>query len=102
MGKLKIHKNTQPLKMHDYTYWTSPVSVANLEEVFRESPQNSFFRFDTAEFNDNNRDNYDDDDPQAWKNTKESMIPGIGYTAMASAKPALSNATISRIFRDGK
>lgn len=85
-GILNIHKNTEPLKMYDYTYWSSPVTGAVLPDVFKESPQNSFFRFNTNEFNDNNKDNYDDDDPQAWLNTSGTMVPGMGYTAMASAK----------------
>lgn len=85
-GILNIHKNTEPLKMYDYTYWSSPVTGAGLQDVFKESPQNSFFRFNTTEFNDNNKDNYDDDDPQAWLNTTETMGPGMGYTAMASGK----------------
>lgn len=99
-GKLKIHKNTQALKIHDYTYWSSPVSGAGLQDVFKESPQNSFFRFDTAEFNDNNRDNYDDDEPQAWQNTNGSMIPGLGYTAMASGN--LPFQTIQSVEFSGK
>ena len=83
-GILNINKNTEPLKMYDYTYWSSPVTGAGLQDVFKKAPQNSFFRFNTTEFNDNNKDNYDDDDPQAWQNTTGAMVPGMGYTAMAS------------------
>ena len=85
-GILNIHKNTEPLKMYDYTYWSSPVTGAVLQDVFKEAPQNSFFRFNTTEFNDNNKDSYDDDDPQAWQNTTGTMVSGTGYTAMASGE----------------
>ena len=82
-GSINVHKTTTELKLYDYTYWSSPVKNAVLEEVFRESPQNSFFIFNTAEFNDNNKDETDDESPDAWQEANGNMIPGKGYTAMA-------------------
>ena len=82
-GIINIHKTTTTLKRYDYTYWSSPIKNAQLENVFSASPQNSFYQFITNEFNDNNKDENDDDEPAAWQRTNGIMNPGIGYTAMA-------------------
>ncbi len=82
-GMINIHKTTTELKKYDYTYWSSPVKDALLEEVFYASPLNSFFTFNTTEFNDNNQDELDDNAPAAWQPVTGNMTPGKGYTAMA-------------------
>lgn len=82
-GIINIHKTTTTLKRYDYTYWSSPIKNAQLENVFSASPQNSFYQFITSEFNDDNKDENDDDEPAAWQKINGTMIPGIGYTAMA-------------------
>ncbi len=81
-GIINIHKTTTPFKQYDYTYWSSPIKNANLENVFEDSPQNSFFKFETQYFSDLNNDSYDDDE-NAWQQINGAMESGIGYTAMA-------------------
>ncbi|MEN8125309.1 MAG: choice-of-anchor D domain-containing protein [Bacteroidota bacterium] len=82
-GIINIHKTTTSLKRFDYTYWSSPIKNAILENVFAASSQNSFYQFITSEFNDNNKDENDDDEPAAWQKTSGLMTLGKGYTAMA-------------------
>ncbi len=81
-GMINIHKTTTTIKKFDFTYWSSPITNAILEDVFAASPQNSFFRFDTQNYNDLNNDSYDDDD-NAWQRTSGKMEIGKAYTAMA-------------------
>ncbi len=94
-GNITVHKTTSELKPHDYTYWASPVKEAILEDVFHESPQNSFYIFNTSEYNDNNKDEVDDESPDAWQQASGNMIPGKGYTAMAPVKdPFISTQSV--------
>ena len=81
-GNINIHKTTNTLKKHDYTYWSSPVKNANLSEVFSASPQDSFYSFETQNFSDENDDGYDDDS-NTWQHASGEMEIGKGYTAMA-------------------
>jgi len=81
-GNINIHKTTNTIKKHDYTYWSSPVKNANLSEVFASSPQDSFYLFETINFSDENDDGYDDDS-NSWQRTSGEMEIGKGYTAMA-------------------
>ena len=85
-GKIEVHKTTNPVKKSDYTYWSSPVKSADISSVFVGSHPNSFFEFSAEDFEDQNKDNYDDTEPMAWKKVQGPMIPGKGYTAMASQK----------------
>ena len=81
-GITQILKTTTLLEEFDYTYWSSPVKNAQLETVFKESPLNSFYIFNTQQYADLDNDSMDDNS-DAWQNTSGSMDPGIGYTAMA-------------------
>ena len=81
-GIINIHKTTTPFKQYDYTYWSSPVKNANLENIFEASPQNSFYIFNTQNYGDLDNDSYDDDE-NAWQPTNGIMEMGKGYTAMA-------------------
>lgn len=81
-GEIRIHKTTMALKKYDYTYWSSPIKNAILENVFYASPQNSFYHFLTQNYSDLNNDNLDDDN-NSWDRTNGNMNIGIGYTAMA-------------------
>ncbi len=58
---IHIHKTTTILKPYDYTYWSSPVENAIIEDVFIDSPQNSFYKFDAQNYLDTDNDGYDDD-----------------------------------------
>ncbi len=84
-GIIQIHKTTTPLKKFDFTYWSSPVINAKLEEVFFESPQNSFFIFNTSSFNDLDNNGFDDESDD-WQQVSGLMGIGKGYTAMAPNK----------------
>ncbi len=81
-GNISIHKTTSPLNQYDYTYWASPVENAQIEDVFKASPQNSFFWLNTAKYSDVDHDNIDDDN-NVWQNASGTMTVGLGYTAMA-------------------
>lgn len=81
-GVINIHKTTTTLKQHDYTYWSSPIENAILEDVFAASPQNSFYEFDTQNFLDDDNDGLDDD-ANDWQITSGKMEISKGYTAMA-------------------
>ncbi|MGB5383826.1 MAG: lamin tail domain-containing protein [Lutimonas sp.] len=82
-NNFEIHKTVNNLKLNDYIYWSSPVVAAKIREVFAHSNQNSFFWFNTAEFKDNDKDTYEDNQHQAWQLADELMVPGRGYTALA-------------------
>ncbi|MGI9531293.1 lamin tail domain-containing protein [Lutimonas sp.] len=81
-GNIKIHKTTSSLRPLDYTFWSSPVESAQLENVFKASPKNSFFIFSTQEYSDSNNDSQDDND-NAWIGVSGVMEIGRGYTSMA-------------------
>ncbi len=81
-GEINIHKTTTTIKRNDYTYWSSPVKNAILENVFSASPQNSFYSFEAQYYSDTNNDNVDDDG-NAWQGVSGTMEAGRGYTAMA-------------------
>ena len=81
-GTTNIYRTTTTLKKHDYTYWSAPVKNAMLEEVFVDSPQNSFYKFEPQNYSDSDQDGYDDDE-NAWQRAIGNMEVGKGYTAMA-------------------
>ncbi len=95
-GVINIHKTTTTLKKHDYTYWSSPIKNAILEEVFIDSPQNSFYKFDAQNYLDSDNDGYDDD-ANAWQIALGKMEVSKGYTAMAPNTNPFEN-TQSLIF----
>jgi len=81
-GSINIHKTTTTLKRFDFTYWSSPVTDAILEDVFAASPQNSFFKFNTQTFNDLDNNGIDDENND-WQRASGMMEIGKAYTAMA-------------------
>ena len=89
-GELLVHKRSSYLEPYDYTFWSSPVEGNRLEEVFSDSPQNSYFTFSAESFEDLNGDGLDDDQ-DAWKNLVGVMQPGVGYTAMSPLKKPFKN-----------
>ncbi len=90
-GNININKTTTTLKKYDYTYWSSPIKNAILEEVFVASPQNSFFKFDAQNYLDADNDGYDDD-VNAWQIASGKMEVGKGYTAMAPNTSPFENS----------
>lgn len=81
-GEINIYKNTAEIKQYDYTYWSSPVATANINTVFANSPQNSFYFFNTEKYQDLDN-NQEDDNGDAWQTFSGNMEIGKGYTAMA-------------------
>jgi hypothetical protein len=81
-GEMLVHKRTSYLEPYDYTYWSSPAEGNRLEDVFSDSPKNSFYTFSTARFEDLDSDGIDDNQ-DSWVNQVGVMQPGIGYTAMS-------------------
>ncbi|MFD1314066.1 lamin tail domain-containing protein [Namhaeicola litoreus] len=79
----EIHKTVNNLKPNDYIYWSSPVVGAEIRKVFPNSNPNSFFWFNTQEFEDNDKDSYEDNHLKGWQIAQETMAKGRGYTAMA-------------------
>jgi len=93
-GTIQIHKTTTTLKKFDFTYWSSPVSNAILENVFAESPKNSLFVFNTQTFNDLDN-NGADDEGNDWQKASGLMKIGKGYIAMAPNKnPFIDKQTV--------
>lgn len=94
-GEVYIHKTASDLKPYDYTYWAAPTVDAKLEEVFWDSPQNSFYQFSTNNFKDTDGDGIDDNN-DAWVAVSGVMQVARGYTAMApDATPFKNNQEVS-------
>ena len=81
-GSIFVQKSTTPLKPYDYTYWSSPVKNVILENVFWNSPINSFHFFSVKNFEDADQDGLDDNN-DSWVRTSGDMRVGRGYTSMA-------------------
>ncbi len=86
MGTIKVHKKTTEIKPYDYTFWSSPVKTSRLEEVFPDSPKNSFYTFDTERFEDLDQ-NGTDDNNDAWVRASGVMDIARGYASMAPGAP---------------
>jgi len=97
-GVTRVHKSSSPMQAYDYTYWSSPVKSARLEEVFYASPPGTFYAFDPGKYTDSDLDGQDDDG-NAWVLSSGFMQPGRGYTAMA---PKDSNESPQHVIFQGK
>jgi hypothetical protein len=85
-GSIKVHKKTTDIQPYDYTFWSSPVKSSRLEEVFHDSPKNSFYTFATERFEDLDQ-NGTDDNNDAWVRASGVMDIARGYTSMAPGAP---------------
>lgn len=97
-GLIQVAKETAPLdNWYEYTYWSSPVSGARVEDVLSDSDENRRFIFIAQNFldataetaNDNTtiagQDDIDDNgDDWQWVNGTTVMQPGVGYAATHS------------------
>ena len=81
-GTTNVHKKTTDIQPYDYTFWSSPVKSSRLEEVFPDSPKNSFYKFATEHFEDLDQ-NGTDDNNDAWVPASGVMDIARGYTSMA-------------------
>jgi len=66
-----VKRTTTPLKMYDYTYWSTPVNQSNLQSAANGTDCYSY----TWNPNSNNWD---------WANLSDSMVNGKGYIVRAS------------------
>ncbi len=89
-----LSKFTHPLgNWYDYTYWSSPLEDAQIEQALFQADANRRFYFNASQFNDmfaeiGNTGEFDsgqddiDDDGDDWQLQQTgSMIPGVGYAA---------------------
>lgn len=95
-GTIQVSRNTSPFDKYDYTYWSSPVTAANLGTTFPNWRSDYSFSFATANFSDtqtinnlgvvtaNVPDGFDDAAPYAWTfaGTAATLAPGKGYAIM--------------------
>ena len=95
-GTIQVSRNTAPFDKFDYTYWSSPVTAANLGATFPSWRSDYSFSFNTANFSDtqtinnlgvvtaNVPDGFDDAAPYAWTfaGTAATLAPGKGYAIM--------------------
>jgi hypothetical protein len=95
-GTIQVSRNTSPFDKYDYTYWSSPVTAANLGTTFPNWRTDYSFGFATANFSDtqtinnlgvvtaNVPDGFDDAAPFAWTfaGTAATLAPGKGYAIM--------------------
>ena len=95
-GTIQVSRITAPFDKFDYTYWSSPVTAANLGATFPSWRSDYSFSFNTANFSDtqtinnlgvvtaNVPDGFDDAAPYAWTfaGTAATLAPGKGYAIM--------------------
>ncbi|MDB9961371.1 M12 family metallo-peptidase [Oceanihabitans sp.] len=80
-GTMNIRKSTPVYVEYDYTYWSSPVQNQAVTTVFAANPSNQIYYFNTANFNDDNGDSYDDE-ANDWYGATGNLTPGEGVIAM--------------------
>lgn len=80
-GTTNVYKTTPTYVEYDYTYWSSPVTNAIIGTVFAASPAGQIYRFNTANFNDND-DNSFDDEGNDWLVNSGNMSLGEGLIVM--------------------
>jgi hypothetical protein len=97
-GTMTVVKRTSPLNAwYEYTYWSSPVSGANIGSALSDSDVSRRYFFNAQKFldataesgNDNStgvgHDDIDDDgNDWQWVNSSIVMQPGVGYAATHS------------------
>ncbi|RZJ33192.1 MAG: choice-of-anchor D domain-containing protein, partial [Flavobacterium sp.] len=106
-NNVTVKRTTAPYRKFDYTYWSSPVSNAQIGTTFTGWRTDYAFQFATANFQDlltaaTNAAPADgfDDDGNAWLNVATStvMTPAKGYAIMAPTNVTFSptaTATVS-------
>jgi len=80
-GTTNVHKTTPTYVEYDYTYWSSPVQNETIGNVLAANPSNYIFYANTATFNDNDADSFDDEQDD-WVVASGAFTPGIGLIAM--------------------
>jgi len=97
-GVYKVEKRTTSYTEYDYTYWSSPLESADINNVFNTnsllvagsstnsvdySPANHIYKFIAANFDDANNNTYDDNNDD-WSVASGTMTPAKGYIAMGA------------------
>ena len=97
-GAYKVHKTTRAYTEYDYTYWSSPTVDETIEDAFinnstlsagsttnstQASEASRIYYLDTAEFNDDDNDAYDDE-YNDWVVASGNMTSGKGYIALGA------------------
>ncbi|MCK0123027.1 choice-of-anchor D domain-containing protein [Gelidibacter sp. F2691] len=80
-----VNKST-PLKpkWYTYTYWSSPVSYALVEDALSMALPNRRFYFEASNYLDTDGNNIDDNGDD-WQLANGRMIPGLGYAATSKS-----------------
>jgi hypothetical protein len=111
-GTMKVSRTTTPFKKFDYTYWSSPVNVANIGTTFPGWRTDYSFTFATANFSDTTGPNGTgpadgfDDNNNAWTAAPAAvnMVPAKGYAIMAPTTgtfPQTSTVTFNGRINNG-
>ena len=99
-GIIYCVRDTTPMIVNDYTFWSSPMTNSTLGSSFNTWVQDRIFKFNTSNFIDiettyngtyiNGFPDGQDDDGNAWVEMAQTdiMIPGIGFAAKASSNVA--------------
>jgi len=84
-GTGRLFKSTTPIdNIYEYTYWSSPFSNETVGAALTGVPVNRIFRYDAANYEDTDADNFDDNsDDWILAGQAEVMMPGKGYAAFA-------------------
>src|SRR5690606_34948256 len=89
-GTMKVSRTTTPFKKYDYTYWSSPMTSANIGTTFPGWRTDYSFTFNTSGFSDitgvggtGPADGFDDDN-NAWASAPAAtnMVRAKGYAIM--------------------
>ena len=82
-GTLQVKRTTTAYKKFDYTYWSSPVTAANITTTFSGWRLDYGFSFNTANYTDVNNDGFDDDN-NSWIPIPNNTVAtkGVGYAIM--------------------
>jgi hypothetical protein len=111
-GNARITKQTAPMNnWYEYTYWSSPVSNAVVENALFQSNANRRFWFNAQNYRDSLRENNNDDvfvngqddvddDGNDWTlaNGTDVMVPGLGYAATLSQIAFIGGAGSQYVF----
>ena len=85
-GDYTVEIITTEYNEYDYTYFSSPMTSATIEDALVNSggsPANYIFSLNTTTFNDSDNDTFDDEGDD-WQNASGTMEPGKGYAAIGA------------------
>lgn len=83
LGKITVERNSKPMKLFDYTYWSSPVQNWKLNELSPSTLADKYFSFNSIINN--------------WAVSLggvDVMVPGKGYIVRAPQGWSLTNASL--------